>query len=76
MTAILGKPATLNTPILHRLANGLTIIAESQPVEAVNLNVWLQVGSALESDQIASALGHVPFGEVIHRDNLAVGCRL
>jgi glutamate 5-kinase len=27
------------------------------------------------SDQIASALGHVPFGEVIHRDNLAVGCR-
>jgi glutamate 5-kinase len=28
------------------------------------------------SDQIASALGHVPFGEVIHRDNLAVGCRL
>ena len=24
------------------------------------------------SDQIASALGHVPFGEVIHRDNLAV----
>ncbi|MFM7924435.1 MAG: glutamate 5-kinase [Planctomycetaceae bacterium] len=28
------------------------------------------------SDQIASALGHVPFGEVIHRDNLAVGSRL
>jgi glutamate 5-kinase len=28
------------------------------------------------TDQIASALGHVPFGEVIHRDNLAVGCRL
>ncbi len=24
------------------------------------------------SDQIASALGHVPFGEVIHRDNLAL----
>jgi glutamate 5-kinase len=28
------------------------------------------------TDQIASALGHVPFGEVIHRDNLAGGCRL
>jgi glutamate 5-kinase len=28
------------------------------------------------TDQIASALGHVPVGEVIHRDNLAVGCRL
>jgi len=28
------------------------------------------------TDQIASALGHVPFGEVIHRDNLAVGSRL
>ncbi len=64
MTAILGKPATLNTPILHRLANGLTIIAESQPVEAVNLNVWLQVGSALESDQIngmAHFLEHMVF---------------
>ena len=24
------------------------------------------------SDQIATALGHVPFGEVIHRDNLAL----
>ncbi|MFZ9092443.1 MAG: PUA domain-containing protein, partial [Planctomycetaceae bacterium] len=24
------------------------------------------------SDQIAAALGHVPFGEVIHRDNLSV----
>ena len=24
------------------------------------------------SDQIAAALGHVPFGEVIHRDNLAL----
>ena len=24
------------------------------------------------SDQIAAALGHVPFGEVVHRDNLAL----
>jgi glutamate 5-kinase len=24
------------------------------------------------SDQIAAALGHVPYGEVIHRDNLAL----
>ena len=64
MTAMLRKPATLNNPILHRLANGLTIIAESQPVEAVNLNVWLQVGSALESDQIngmAHFLEHMVF---------------
>ncbi len=29
MTAILGKPATLNTPILHRPANGLVINSRS-----------------------------------------------
>lgn len=64
MTAILIKPAAQPNPILHRLANGLTIIAESQPVEAVNLNVWLQVGSALESDHIngmAHFLEHMVF---------------
>jgi predicted Zn-dependent peptidase len=64
MTATLINPIATNAPILHRLANGLTIIAESQPVEAVNLNVWLQVGSALESDNIngmAHFLEHMVF---------------
>jgi zinc protease len=31
----------LNNPVIHRLANGLTIIAEQIPVNAVNLNLWL-----------------------------------
>jgi predicted Zn-dependent peptidase len=62
MTATL--PRNLNSPTLHRLANGLTIIAEQMPVEAVNLNVWLKVGSALESDEIngmAHFLEHMVF---------------
>jgi zinc protease len=51
-------------PVMHRLANGLTIIAESIPVDAVNLNLWLNVGSAVESDPIngmAHFLEHMIF---------------
>jgi predicted Zn-dependent peptidase len=54
----------LNAPTLQRLPDGLTIIAEQMPVEAVNLNIWLKVGSALESDAIngtAHFLEHMVF---------------
>lgn len=52
------------TPTVHRLANGLTIIAEQIPVDAVNFNLWLNVGSILESDAIngmAHFLEHMIF---------------
>ena len=67
MTSILVKSssiAKLNAPTIHRLPNGLTIIAEQLPIEAVNLNVWLNVGSAIESDEIngmAHFLEHMVF---------------
>jgi zinc protease len=64
MTSTLVKPPALNAPTTHRLANGLTIIAEQIPVEAVNLNLWLNVGSAVESDAIngmAHFLEHMIF---------------
>ncbi|MDJ0508791.1 MAG: pitrilysin family protein [Crocosphaera sp.] len=53
-----------HTPQIVNLDNGLTIIAEQMPVEAVNLNVWLRVGSALESNDIngmAHFLEHMVF---------------
>ncbi|MBC7971520.1 MAG: insulinase family protein [Verrucomicrobia bacterium] len=66
MTSTLIKSAAhkLNTPTFRRLANGLTIIAEQVPVDAVNLDVWLNVGSAVESDAIngmAHFLEHMIF---------------
>jgi zinc protease len=54
----------LHAPVIHRLASGLTIIAEQIPVDAINLNLWLNVGSAVESDQIngmAHFLEHMIF---------------
>lgn len=64
MTLSLISPSLLNTPTIHTLDNGLTIIAEQVPVEAVNLNIWLKVGSALEQDEIngmAHFLEHMMF---------------
>jgi len=66
MTATLFKssPMRLNAPTIHRLSNGLTIVAEQMPIEAVNLNIWLNVGSAIESDDIngmAHFLEHMVF---------------
>ncbi|MBD1824984.1 insulinase family protein [Cyanobacteria bacterium FACHB-DQ100] len=64
MTSTLIRSPKLNAPTIHRLANGLTIIAEQIPVDAVNLNVWLDVGSAVESDSIngmAHFLEHMVF---------------
>ncbi|MEL6929568.1 MAG: pitrilysin family protein [Cyanobacteria bacterium J06600_6] len=64
MTSILTQPAKLNAPTIRQLDNGLTIIAEQMPVEAVNLNVWINVGSAKENDEIngmAHFLEHMVF---------------
>ncbi|MDZ8227372.1 pitrilysin family protein [Nostoc sp. ChiVER01] len=64
MTSTLRKLSRLNTPTVHQLPNGLTIIAEQMPVEAVNLNLWIKVGSAVESDSIngmAHFLEHMIF---------------
>ena len=54
----------LNVPTVRHLSNGLTIVAEQVPVEAVNLSVWLNVGSAVEADPIngmAHFLEHMMF---------------
>lgn len=64
MTATLVTKPQLNTPTIRQLPNGLTIIAEQMPVEAVNFNVWLNVGSTKESDDIngmAHFLEHMVF---------------
>ena len=64
MTSTLSIKPKLNAPTIHRLNNGLTIIAEQMPVEAVNLNIWLNVGSTRESDDIngmAHFLEHMVF---------------
>lgn len=67
MTSTLLKSSAsvhLNSPTIHRLPNGLTIVAEHLPVDAVNLSLWLNVGSAVESDDIngmAHFLEHMIF---------------
>lgn len=62
MTSILSP--RLNAPTLHQLPNGLTIVAEQMPVEAVNLSLWVNIGSAVESDALngmAHFLEHMVF---------------
>lgn len=64
MTSILVNAPRLNAPTLHQLPNGLTIVAEQMPVEAVNLSLWVNIGSAIESDAIngmAHFLEHMVF---------------
>ena len=64
MTSTITLTPKLNAPTIHKLDNGLTIIAEQMPVEAVNLNVWIDVGSAKENDEIngmAHFLEHMVF---------------
>jgi predicted Zn-dependent peptidase len=64
MTSTLLQTPPLNAPTLTKLPNGLTIVAEQMPVEAVNLNVWIDIGSAVESDDIngmAHFLEHMVF---------------
>lgn len=72
MTSTLLKSSSiprLNAPTIHHLPNGLTIVAEHLPVDAVNLSIWLNVGSALESDNIngmAHFLEHMIFKGTPH----------
>lgn len=64
MTSTLLKTPPLNAPTIKTLSNGLTIVAEQMPVDAVNLNVWIEVGSAVETDEIngmAHFLEHMVF---------------
>ncbi len=64
MTSTLLKTPPLNAPTIKTLPNGLTIVAEQMPVDAVNLNVWMKVGSAVEPDEIngmAHFLEHMVF---------------
>lgn len=64
MTSTLQKFPRLNSPTLHQLPNGLTIVAEQMPIEAVNLSLWVNVGSAVEADGIngiAHFLEHMVF---------------
>ncbi|NJL82226.1 MAG: insulinase family protein [Chloroflexaceae bacterium] len=64
MTATLMAAPGYETPTIRQLANGLTIIAQQMPVEAVTLNLWLKVGSAYETDEIngmAHFLEHMVF---------------
>ncbi len=56
--------STLNCPTVRTLPNGLTIVAEQMPVAAVNLNIYLNVGSFIETDGIngmAHFLEHMVF---------------
>lgn len=51
-------------PSRHTLTNGLTIIAEQIPVDAVNFSLWIKAGSASEQDEhngIAHFLEHMVF---------------
>lgn len=67
MTSTLLRSATPTrciAPTVRHLQNGLTIVAEQMPVDAVNLSLWLPVGSAVESDPIngmAHFLEHMIF---------------
>ncbi|NJL65124.1 MAG: insulinase family protein [Methylacidiphilales bacterium] len=63
-SSTLSKLPRLNAPQVHYLPNGLTIVAEQMPVDAVNLNLWLNVGSYVEPDVIngmAHFLEHMVF---------------
>ena len=64
MTSILARQPKLNAPTIRKLDNGLTIVAEQMPVEAVNFNVWINVGSVKENNEIngmAHFLEHMVF---------------
>ncbi|AFY40368.1 processing peptidase [[Leptolyngbya] sp. PCC 7376] len=64
MTSILVSPPRLNQPTVKTLPNGLTVVAEQVPVDVVSLNVWMNLGSAVEADSIngmAHFLEHMIF---------------
>ncbi len=55
---------SLEHPVCHKTASGLTIIAEQMPIEAVNFSLWTPTGSAVESEALngmAHFLEHMIF---------------
>ncbi len=73
MTFAVTKPQSAHSPCITKLSNGLTIITEQIPVSAVNLNIWMNMGSAIESNEIngmAHFLEHMIFKGT---PNLAAG---
>ncbi|MEB3228826.1 MAG: pitrilysin family protein [Synechocystis sp.] len=57
-------PPRLHHPQIERLPNGLTIIAEQMPVDAVSFHLWVQVGARWEADELngmAHFLEHMVF---------------
>jgi zinc protease len=63
----------MNLPTIATLEDGLTVIAQNLPVDAVNFNLWSQVGSRLETPDIsgmAHFLEHMVFKGT---DRLALG---
>lgn len=64
MTLTIVKPTQSSAPTITKLSNGLTIIAQQMPVDAINFNVWFNVGSSLETNHIngmAHFLEHMIF---------------
>ncbi|MGB3237688.1 MAG: pitrilysin family protein [Geitlerinemataceae cyanobacterium] len=59
-----SSASSLNSPTIQHFPQGFTIIAEQIPVDAVNLSLWANVGSAVEPDRIngmAHFLEHMVF---------------
>ena len=67
MTSGLIEPISscqASSPTIRHLPSGLTVIAEQMPTEAVNLSLWLNVGSAAEPNPVngmAHFLEHMIF---------------
>ncbi|NJL85753.1 MAG: insulinase family protein, partial [Leptolyngbyaceae cyanobacterium SM1_1_3] len=67
MHSTLADPASdfqLHSPTVQKLSNGLTLVVEQIPVEAVNLSVWLGIGSSVEAESVngvAHFLEHMIF---------------
>ena len=64
---VIGEFAKGDVVVLHdlngaELARGLTNYTSTE----------LQAIKGLKTDQIAATLGHCPYSEVIHRDNMAL----
>ena len=58
------SPPSLNHPMVRSFSSGLVIIAEQIPVPSVSLDLWMNVGSAVEPDALngmAHFLEHMIF---------------
>ncbi len=61
---VLSRPQLRLSPDCHQLANGVTVVVEQMPVEAVNFSLWIGAGSAVEPDSLngmAHFLEHMVF---------------